>query len=102
MTIKIDVNLTGTESLVSAINALAEVMGKEKAIKREVKKIDQIVESNPLRTITLEEVRAKLSNLSQSGKQKEVKALIKKYGATKLSEISKNQYPNLMKDAEEM
>lgn len=51
---------------------------------------------------TLEEVRHRLALLSQSGKQPEVKALITKYGARKLSEIPKEKYPNLLKDAEEI
>lgn len=50
--------------------------------------------------ITLEQVRAKLAALTQSGKQAEVKALITKYGAKKLSEIPKDKYPELLKDAE--
>ena len=49
---------------------------------------------------TLEQVRAKLAALTQSGKQAEVKALITKYGAKKLSEIPKDKYPELLKDAE--
>ena len=51
-------------------------------------------------TITLEEVRAKLAALSQGGKQAEVKALITKYGAQKLSDIPEDKYPDLLKDAE--
>ncbi|AEE92547.1 conserved protein of unknown function [Tepidanaerobacter acetatoxydans Re1] len=49
---------------------------------------------------TLEQVRAKLAALTQSGKQAEVKALITKYGAKKLSEIPEDKYPELLKDAE--
>ena len=51
---------------------------------------------------TLEEVRQNLASLSQSGKQKEVKALITKYGAKKLSDIPVGKYPELLKDAEEI
>ncbi len=51
---------------------------------------------------TLEEVRHYLAMLSQSGKQAEVKALITRYGARKLSEIPKEKYPDLLKDAEEI
>ena len=50
--------------------------------------------------ITIEEVRSLLAKLSQSGKQKEVKALIEKYGAKKLTDIEPSQYANLMKEAE--
>ena len=53
-------------------------------------------------TITLEEVRAKLAALSQGGKQAEVKALITKYGAQKLSDIPEDKYQALLKEAEEI
>ncbi|NFQ33538.1 hypothetical protein FDF77_06595 [Clostridium sporogenes] len=52
------------------------------------------------KTITLEEVRAALAKKSQEGKQKNVKDLITKYGAVKLSEIPSDKYLNLLKEAE--
>lgn len=52
------------------------------------------------KVIALEEVRAKLASISKSGKQKEVKALIQKYGAKKLTEIGSHDYEALLKDAE--
>lgn len=51
-------------------------------------------------TITLEEVRAKLAALSQSGKQAQVKALITKFGAKKLTDIPPEKYPELLAEAE--
>jgi len=60
------------------------------------------IKSGPQAKVTLEEVRAKLAALSQDGKQAEVKALIKKYGGAKLSDITKDKYPSLLKDAEEL
>jgi hypothetical protein len=54
----------------------------------------------PEKEITLEEVRAKLAALSQSGKQAQVKALISKFGASKLTDIPKEKYAELMKEAE--
>ena len=52
--------------------------------------------------VTLEEVRAVLAKKSQSDKQAEVKELITKYGAKKLSDIPKEKYPDLLKDAEDI
>jgi hypothetical protein len=76
-------------SLADSIEALTDVVeGNEPKEK---------VEAN---LPTLEQVRAKLAALTQSGKQAEVKALITKYGAKKLSEIPKDKYPELLKDAE--
>lgn len=49
---------------------------------------------------TLEDVRAVLGTLSQTGKQAEVKQLIASMGATKLTEIDKSKYAELLAKAE--
>ena len=54
----------------------------------------------PAEEIKLEEVRAKLAALSQAGKQEQVKKLITKFGAKKLTEIPKDKYPELIQEAE--
>lgn len=50
--------------------------------------------------ISLETVRAALAEKSRAGFTAEVKALIAKYGATKLSGIGSEHYAELLKDAE--
>ena len=50
--------------------------------------------------ITLEDVRARLAQLSRDGKTAQVKALIQKYGANKLSEVNPDDYKALLLDAE--
>lgn len=67
----------------------------EEKVKEETKKEDT-------KPVTLEEVRSKLSSLSQNGKQAAVKALIKSFGANKLTDIPKEKYPELLKAAEEI
>lgn len=52
--------------------------------------------------IELEDVRAVLAKLSQHGKTAEVKELIAKYGGTKLSDVPKKNYAQLLKDVEEI
>jgi hypothetical protein len=49
--------------------------------------------------ITIEKVRAVLSEKSQSGKQPQVKVLIIKYGANKLTDINPACYPQLLAEA---
>ena len=49
--------------------------------------------------VTLEEVRSVLTSLSAAGKTSEVRNLIEKYGATKLSEVDPVFYKELMEDA---
>ena len=43
-----------------------------------------------------------LAKLSQHGKTAEVKDLLTKYGATKLSDVDEGKYKDLLKDAEEI
>lgn len=50
--------------------------------------------------ITLEQVRGILADKSRSGKTAEVRAIIKKYGADRLSDIDPKDYPKVLKDAE--
>lgn len=53
-------------------------------------------------TITLEEVRTVLAKLAQDGKQAELRALIGKFGANRLSEVEPKHYPAILKEVEAM
>ena len=50
--------------------------------------------------IPLEQVRGVLADKSRSGKTAEVRAIIRKYGADRLSDIDPKDYPQVLKDAE--
>lgn len=50
--------------------------------------------------LTLEAVRAVLAEKSRAGHTAEVKALLTKHGAEKLSEVDPAEYPALLADAE--
>ena len=52
------------------------------------------------KTLTLEEVRAVLAEKSRAGHTAEVKELLNKHGADKLSEIDPAEYPALLAEAE--
>lgn len=52
--------------------------------------------------LSLEQVRTVLAKLAQEGHQVEVRALITKYGATKLSDINPEHFKTLLKEAEEI
>lgn len=54
----------------------------------------------PAPTVTLEQVRAKLTELSQSGKKDDIKGLIAKFGGTKLTDIKPEQYADVLAAAE--
>lgn len=63
----------------------------------ETAKDEQVVpESKP---ITLEEIRAVLAEKSRAGFTAEVRTLLEKHGAEKLSEIDPSQYPSLLQEA---
>lgn len=52
--------------------------------------------------ITIDQVRAVLSEKSGQGKTKEVKALLYKYDAGKLSGVKPEDYPALMEEAQKL
>ncbi len=54
----------------------------------------------PPKAITLEEVRAVLAERSHDGYTNQVRGLLQKYGAEKLSGVDPKHYAALMKDAE--
>ena len=78
--------------------SLAAKSGKAEEAKPKSVQIDLFEASKP--QITLVEVRKKLADLSRGGHTAEVRALIVKYGADKLSAVKEEDYPALMKDAE--
>lgn len=49
--------------------------------------------------VTIEQVRAVMAAKSQDGKTQQVKALIQKYGADKLSGVQPEKYVDLLRDA---
>ena len=65
--------------------------------KKDAKAAKQEPEEKPL---TLEEVRAVLAEKSRSGHTEEVRGLLAKHGADKLSEIAPAEYPMLLAEAE--
>lgn len=65
--------------------------------KKDAKAAKQEPEEKPL---TLEEVRAVLAEKSRSGHTDEVRGLLNKHGADKLSEIDPAEYPALLAEAE--
>ena len=64
--------------------------------------VEEVTAPEEAKKVSLEVVRAVLAAKSQSGKQPQVKALITKYGAKKLTDIDSVKYPELLKEAEEL
>lgn len=82
-------------NLADSIQAVAESMAENEPA--------QPTPQEPLgKTISLEEVRAVLAEKSQDGFTAEVRGLLEKHGAPKLSQIDPGKYPALLADAEEL
>lgn len=100
-------------SLADSLQAVAETMtqdepeqpkkdSEEKPVQKSEKKQTAKKTEKPMDkpTLTLEQVRAVLAEKSRAGYTAEVKALLLKHGADKLSEIDPAEYPALLADAE--
>jgi len=62
---------------------------------------DDVTSVTPeIKPITLEEVRAVLADKSRTGFTADIRSLLKKYGADKLSEIDPDHYTALLADTE--
>ena len=73
----------------------AKPKGKAKAAKEAPEK-----PAEPEKQLTLTDVRAVLAAKSRAGFTEEVKALIAKHGADRLSEVPETEYAALLADAE--
>lgn len=81
--------------LADSIQAVAEAMTGN-----ETPQLDPAPIETPEKKITLEEVRTVLAEKSHDGLTAEVRELLQKYGAPKLSGIDPKHYAALLKDAE--
>lgn len=103
--------------VINALNALTTALTKltEQTTQKEMDKFEQIyppaeeqpqpepVNSEPpTKPVTLAEVRAALANKSRAGFTEEVKQLVMKHGAEKLSGVPESEYAALMKEAENL
>ncbi len=91
-------------SLATSIQAVADVMAdKETAEAAQAETPVSAKESEPpAKAVTLELVRAVLADKSQQGFTADVRMLLEKYGAPKLSKIDPARYAALMADAESL
>ena len=84
-------------SLADSVQAVADTMlQNESTVDAEPK----VSAPAPQKELTLEEVRAVLGEKSRAGFTAEIQALLKKYGAPKLSGIDPKHYAALLKDVE--
>jgi len=86
------------EGMISAVNAIRELLSSEKALPAEPAETESVEE----KTYEYIDVRRACSEKSGNNHTAAVKALIAKYGAEKLSDVKESDYPALMRDLEEI
>lgn len=99
---EIKVTVEAAPELMAAIDVLTATLMELVGTKEKTKPTDSAKPADKPAdqpTLTLETVRAKLADLSQGGKQKEVKAIIESFGVKKLTDIPAEKYPEVMEKA---
>jgi len=93
---------TGND-IIQAAEQLKKTVEEEgaKKVKRNLDAFQKLAEGVAPK-VTLEQVRAKLAELTRNGKREQVKALLNEFGANKLSEVPAEKYAELMEKADEI
>ena len=89
--------------IAEGLRGLAKAEGgtKEKTVKaQKAEKQESVAEVQQESPATLEGIRALMAQKTQEGKSKEIKELLQKYGAAKLSAVKPEDYPALMQEAQ--
>ena len=94
------------EIILNAIKELKELFTSAPAIPQEAPAPKAIpadeTKAEETKTYTFTEVRGIMAGLSGQGKKAEAKALLQKYGASKLSDVKEADYAALIRDAQEI
>ena len=85
-------------AITDAANYLAQLFSGEEADKQQNSKV--AVKKAAKTVLKLEDVRAILSEKSRAGYTADVRELLQKYGASKLSQVDPANYEALLSDAE--
>lgn len=88
------------QALADSLQAVAEAIGSNQPNEIEEPEQSKTNQQPEEKLVTLEEVRAILAEKSHDGFTAEVRTLIEKYGASKLSQIDPSKYASLLADAE--
>ena len=88
-------------SLADSLQALANAIARDDVANESLATAVESAAKPPV-TVTLEQVRAVLAEKSHDGLTEQVRGLLQKYGAQKLSAIASDRYPDLLRDAKEL
>lgn len=95
---ELDLAIKDLRSAATTINDVADTLAEMFSIAPTDEAHDAATPTEPV--LTLEQVRAVLANKSRQGHTAEIRALLQKYGATKLSSVAPSNYMALLADAE--
>ena len=88
-------------SLADSLQTLANAISEDNvADEASVTAVETV--AKPPVTVTLEQVRAVLAEKSHDGLTEQVRGLLQKYGAQKLSAIASDRYADLLREAKEL
>lgn len=97
----------GFSIVAEGLRGLAKAEGgtKDKAVKAQPSATEKAqkqdaVQEHQESPATLEGIRALMAQKTQEGKSKEIRELLQKYGAAKLSAVKPEDYPALMQEAQ--
>ena len=91
--------IQGTESEDKKTNEKTDAEKNNKDAKSEKTNMKNVVDSGK-KEVTVEDIRAVLAQKSQEGKSKEIKELLGKFGAVKLSAVKPEDFPALFQEAQ--
>ena len=95
-------NETVKSRLVAIANLLADLTGAVAELAAEFGEVKAVKEGKEEKVYTFEEVRKVMSAKSGAGFTAEVRGLLEKYGATRLSEVKPEDFAALISDAEKL
>ena len=91
----------GFSIVAEGLRGLAKAEGGSKTAEKTQKAQPSATEkAQQEKPATLEGIRALMAQKTQEGKSKEIKELLQKYGAAKLSAVKPEDYPALMQEAQ--
>lgn len=92
----------GFVMIAESLRALAgkEPLNRSADKTKDEKQSDSLKKDTEEKSVSVEQIRAVLAEKSQAGKTAEIRELLQKYGAAKLSAVAETHYPALLADAE--
>ena len=95
----------GFSIVAEGLRGLAKAEGGSKTTEKDTDKTQKVQPSTTEKAqqespATLEGIRALMAQKTQEGKSKEIKELLQKYGAAKLSAVKPEDYPALLQEAQ--